>query len=79
MAIAATGKTCLGEISRNRYLKHASVVDVMALPVVESRGYVADAFRIPCEKCGEVGGVETHHWAPEALFSDSLLGNISIS
>jgi hypothetical protein len=25
----------------------------------------------PCEHCGRTGGVEEHHWAPAAVFSDS--------
>lgn len=65
--IAATGTNGSGEAIRNRYLPHSAVLDVMELPVVETGGKSL----IPCERCGGSDGVEQHHWAPKALFSDS--------
>ena len=31
----------------------------------------------PCERCGDTGGVELHHWAPRSLFDDADLWPVS--
>lgn len=35
-------------------------------PLIEDRTISS----VPCERCGERGGTEEHHWAPEHLFDD---------
>ena len=36
-------------------------------PLIEDRTISS----VPCERCGESGGTEEHHWAPRALFNDA--------
>ncbi len=69
--IAVNGSTqlrgvCIRCHSIHRQSLSQDDCDHSEFPVIADR----TANAVPCERCGERGGTEQHHWAPQAVFGD---------
>jgi hypothetical protein len=52
--------------------KKATKLLALTLPVIrDNREVYGETPAVACDHCNNLGPIETHHWAPRALFDDA--------